>query len=177
MLFDAQVEDAATPSNAKVIMLFAAKPVPVAAVVLPTIPAVGLRIRDVPTAKVAVAVFVPSDAAIGWTPFGTAGIVTGHEKLPSIPDAHEAEGAGDPASVKAIVLLAANPVPVAVVMLPTIPPVGLSKRSAPTVNDAGALTVPFVATRVRTPLGTGGIVTEHEKLPVAPELQLEDAGT
>jgi hypothetical protein len=48
--------------------------------------------------KIAGAVFTPSVAASVCAPWGTAGIVTVHEKLPVGSDEH-VEGAGDPASV------------------------------------------------------------------------------
>ena len=109
---------------------------------LPMIPLVGLSERDVPTENVVEAMFVPSDTTIVCAPFGTPGIVTPHEKLPVESDSQDGEAAGTPSNVNAIVAIAANPVPVAVVELPTTPPVGLNERDASTVNVAGAWFTP-----------------------------------
>jgi hypothetical protein len=174
--FEEQVESADTPFSVKVIDLLAANPVPVAVVVLPTLPLVGLSERNACAVNVTEAMFVPSDAFIACAPFGAAGIVTPHEKPPVAFD-EQVEVAGTPSSVKVIDLLAANPVPVAVVVLPTIPLVGLSERNACTVNVAGPLFVPSDAAIVCVPWGTAGIVTPHEKLPVVSDEQVEGAGT
>ena len=132
-----QIDTADTPSRVKVIVLDAANPVPVAVVVLPTIPLVGFNSNNAVTVNDAEARFVPSEAFNVCAPFGVAGIATVHEKLPFVRDA-QAEVAALPSKVKVMDTLAANPIPVAVVVLPTLPTVGLSERDAFTVNVAGA---------------------------------------
>jgi len=69
---------------------------------LPMIPLVGLSERDDSTANVAGSEFTPSVAIIVYVPWGIAGMVTPHEKLPVVPD-EQAETAGTPPSVKVIV--------------------------------------------------------------------------
>ena len=59
--------------------------------------------------------------------------MTGHQKLPVDADEH-VEGAVTPSSVKVIDSDAANPAPVAIVTLPTIPLAGFSESSSVTVN-------------------------------------------
>ena len=84
--------------------------------------------------NVAEAVFVPSDETIVCAPWATAGIVTVHEKLPEEFD-EQTEAAAVASRVKEIDLDGANPEPVAVVMLPTIPLAGLSPRVGPPSNE------------------------------------------
>ena len=142
---------------------------------LPTTPLVGLSERDVPTENGAEAMFVPSDATIVCAPFGTVGITTAHEKVPFGRDVVQVEAATTRSSVNEMGALAANPVPVAVVELPTTPPVGFNERAASTVNVAGAWFVPSNAVTVWMPWGAAGMVTGHEKPPVEFEEQVEGA--
>ena len=173
---DEQVDEAASPARVNVIGLLGSKPLPVAVVVLPTTPLVGLRAREASTENVAVALFVPSEATIGCAPFGTAGIVTTQENPPLALDV-QGEAAATPSSLKVMACEARKPAPAAFVVLPTTPLVGLRARDGSTVKVAEALFVPSDATIGWAPFGTLGIVTEHEKLPLALDVQVEDADT
>jgi hypothetical protein len=119
--------------------------VPDALVVPPTFPLVGVKESEASTVNVAEAVFVPSEATIVSAPFGTAGIDTVHAKLPVAPEL-QAEAAAVPSSLNVMGWEAANPAPVAVVVPPTAPLVGLNEREASTVNVAEALCVASDAT-------------------------------
>jgi len=174
--FEEQVEGADAPFSMKVIVLEAANPVPVAVVMLPTTPLVGLNENNASTANVAEALFTESDAFIVCAPFGTAGMVSRHRNPPVEFD-EQADGADTPSSVNVIDPLAANPAPVAVVELPTIPLVGFSERDALTVNVADALFTESDAFIVCAPFGTAGMLTGHEKPPVMFEEQVEGADT
>jgi len=111
-------------------------------VVLPTIPLEGLNENDAPNVNIDETMFVPSDASMVWTPCGTAGIVTGHAKVPVESEEQDADGAFTPSSVNEIGPSAANPVPVAVVEVPARPLVGFSDTEASTEKAAEAVFVP-----------------------------------
>jgi hypothetical protein len=166
-----------TPPKETVAPALSVNPLPATIMELPTGPCPGVTEMDTGvTVKIAVAVLVPSEATIDWAPFGTDGIVTVHEKLPLGSEEHTPL-AETPSSLKEIGWDAAKPVPVAVVVLPTIPVMGLRTRTAPTVNEADALFVPSEATIDWAPWGTAGIVTVQVKLPVPSEEQDDGAAT
>jgi hypothetical protein len=173
---DEQLDAAETWSSVKTIVRDTAKPAPVAMVLLPTIPLVGANARDWSTVNVAGSELTPSDAPMVCVPCGTAGIVTVQEKFPLASDV-QLEAASVPPRVNVIVADASNPVPVALVMLPTIPTVGLSEYSATTVKLVDAFSSPSEAFIGCGPFGTPGIVTLHANPPVAFAEHTDAAGT
>jgi hypothetical protein len=79
------VQDVETllPSKVKAIVVFAWKPLPLTAALLPAAPALAVRPMAGLTVKVVMPEYVPSDAVTGWIPAGAAGTVNPQElKLP-----------------------------------------------------------------------------------------------
>jgi hypothetical protein len=111
------------------IVEFGANPVPSPVTLLPTVPFAGLSTRLEFTVNDAVTVLTPSDAETIASPLGVAGtlkeqaVLVFPGKLP-FDAVEQVEFTAFPVNVNDIVEFAANPAPVAVTLLPTIPLVG-----------------------------------------------------
>jgi hypothetical protein len=164
---------AVVPPTLTVRAELAAKPWALMVVLVPTVPVVGLRpVAEAPTVKVVpeVALLVPSETTTLWEPAGSAGTVkvTVDEPLvPVVPP--EVMVAEVPPTLTVRAELAAKPWALMVVLVPTVPVVGLRPvAEAVTVKEAEALWDPAVKVTVSAPAGACGTVkVEPEKVPVA----------
>jgi hypothetical protein len=131
------------PSKVKAIVLYGAKPLPLTATLLPTGPALEVRLMAALTVKVALSESVPFDAVTVWGPAGAAGTVNVQllvvARLPlssavQVPDVLS----GVPSNVTVRLLLASKLLPLSVTVLPTVPAAGFRLMTGVTVKLAEA---------------------------------------
>jgi hypothetical protein len=166
------------PSKDKVMGLYAAKPLPLTTSLLPSGPALAVRLMAGSTVKVALPEYVPSDAVTVWGPASTTGTVNAQlllaGRLPlscvvQVPDVLS----GVPSKVTVTLLSALKLLPLSVTVLSPAPSVGFRLMAGLTVKVA---LLEFVlasdAVTAWVPAAASGTVNVQElKLPVASVVQ------